>query len=188
MRCNSPRNRPASVVYGRSWPYGGHATFSQPALRAAAPRRRACTSALLPMPMLPSRSMTARVPDRSGARPSLRLWSSASRPRCCSLAAPRRTARDCPSTTKLRTGMSLPRMWTLRRMRRRNALPRYERVASPIRMPPTGAACSRRAATLTASPMTVKARLRREPIGPANTTPVLMPMRISNSQPICRRS
>ena len=68
-----------------------------------------------------------------------------------------------------------PSLRAARRARRRTASRTSSRVSGPIRISPGEAACSRRAATLTASPVTSVS-----PSPPTTTSPVLTPIRASS--------
>ncbi len=82
-------------------------------------------------------------------------------------------------------GAALPLSWTSPRQTSGKPAPAARAVRSPIRtvVPCSLLSCSRRAATLTASPITVYSSRSADPMSPARTSPVLMPMRVSSRCP-----
>ena len=148
---------------------------------ASAPTRsrKSATRRDFPMPAGPRRVKSWHVRSAtasSKARQSLRR----SRSRPTSGAVRLRAIGGASSTTSSRrnasTGRDFPfsssgssaSAWTASRT--------SASVSAPTRISPFGAACSRRAATLTASPVT-----RVSPSPPTTTSPLLIPIRASNS-------
>ena len=119
-----------------------------------------------------TRSAGARAP--APARPSARRDAARTR---------RHRASTCDQAVRGHRSRSCPSGRAARRARRRPRRARARYVSSPSRISPECAACSRRAATFTASP--VDHRRRR---APATTSPVFTPIRQASVIPWSRSS
>ena len=148
--------------------------------RASSPRGTRATSRDLPTPAAPSTVKSWHERSASAcASAARRRSSSRSRPTIAPRARPgRRRSRDTDTSRyAVQQARTCPSARAARPARRRPRRERARSVSAPSRISPGWAACSSRAATLTASPVASRSSV------PVTTSPVLTPIRSSSAVP-----